>query len=62
MIEMACSGHEEVSLGDEACWYDDQHIQIQARKGGYFLDMFATVDGDASETLETLMEKALGRL
>lgn len=63
MIQLACSGHEEVSgVGDQACWYDSQHVQIQAAKGAYFIDMFATMSGDASGVLQTLAEKAAGRL
>jgi hypothetical protein len=63
MIDLACSGHEEVSgVGDKACWYDQQHVQIQASKGAYFIDMFATMSGDASEVLKTLAEKAADRL
>lgn len=63
MIELACSGHAEVSgVGDQACWYDSQHVQIQAAKGAYFIDMFATMSGDASGVLQSLASKAAGRL
>jgi len=63
MIQLACTQKEEISgLGDQACWYDQQHVQIQAAKGGYFLDIFATMSGDASDALQTLAAKAVGRL
>lgn len=63
MIDLACTQHEEISgLGDRACWYDQQHAQIQASKGGYFIDIFATMSSDPSSVLETLTEKAIERL
>lgn len=63
MIELACTQKEEISgLGDRACWYDEGHVQIQAAKGGYFIDMFATMSGDASGVLQTLASKAADRL
>ena len=63
MIGLACQGKESISgLGDEACWYDEQHAQIQLAKGGYFLDMFATMSGDASDVLLTLAEKAADKM
>jgi len=63
MVQLACSGKETISgLGDKACWYDDQHLQIQLASGGNFLDMFATMSGDASGVLTTLAKKAVGRM
>ncbi len=63
MIQLACSGKESISgLGDRACWYDAQHAEIQLASGGNFLDMFATMSGDASDVLKTLAGKAVGRL
>jgi hypothetical protein len=51
-----------VAVGaDAACWYDSQGVQIQAAKGGSFVDMFATVSGDASNILFDLMTKAISR-
>ena len=64
MIDLACGqGQESISgLGDKACWYDQQHAQIQLAKDGYFLDIFATMSGDASDVLLTLAEKAVEKL
>lgn len=63
MIELACTQKEEISgLGDRACWYDEGHVQIQAAEGEYFIDMFATMSGDASDVLEALMGKAIDRV
>lgn len=63
MINLACTGKDEVSgVGDQACWYDSQHLEIQAAKGGYFLDIFATMSGDATDVLQTLASKAADRL
>lgn len=63
MIELACgSGQEAISgLGDRACWYDDRHAQIQLARGETFLDIFATMSGDASDALLTLAQKAISK-
>jgi len=63
MINLACDGKQSVDVGaDSACWYDAQGVQIQAAKGAYFLDMFATMSGDASNVLHDLMSKAVNRV
>jgi hypothetical protein len=63
MINLACGGKQSVDVGaDSACWYDAQGVEIQAAKGAYFIDMFATMTGDASNVLHTLMSKAIERL
>lgn len=63
MIQLACQGHETISgLGDAACWYDEQHVQIQMAKDGSFVDVFATTSLDAGEMLMNVMEKAAGRI
>lgn len=63
MIELACGqGQESIpDLGDRACWYDQQHAQIQLASNGNFLDIFATMSGDASDVLLTLAKKAVSK-
>lgn len=63
MIELACGqGQESIpDLGDRACWYDDRHAQIQLASNGNFLDIFATMSGDASDVLLTLAKKAVSK-
>ena len=41
---------------------DDQHVQIHLASSGHFLDIFATMGGDASDVLTTLAGKAVGRM
>jgi hypothetical protein len=63
MVEGACTGKEMIDgLGDVACWYDSQHVEIQLATGATFLDIFATMDGDSSDALLDLSGKAVGRL
>jgi hypothetical protein len=63
MIGLACTNKQAVDVGaDSACWYDAQEVQIQAAKGGSFVDMFATMSGDASNVLHDLMSKAISRV
>jgi hypothetical protein len=63
MIGLACTNKQSVDVGaDSACWYDAQGVQIQAAKGGSFIDMFATTTGDASNILHELMSKAIDRV
>ena len=63
MADLACDGKESISdLGDQACWYDDQHVEIQLRSGVTFFDIFATTDGSSEEILLTLAEDAIGRM
>jgi hypothetical protein len=63
MIQLACSmGNDSIDLGDQACWYDDQHVQIQLAKGDAFLDIFATTSLNAGDILMTLAAKAAARM
>lgn len=63
MVEGACTGKEMIDgLGDVACWYDSQHVEIQLATGATFLDIFATMNGDSSDALLNLSGKAVGRL
>jgi len=63
MIGLACTNKQAVAVGaDAACWYDVQGTEIQAAKGGSFIDMFATVSSDASNILFDLMSKVIGRV
>lgn len=62
-VNGACVNKEMIDgLGDVACWYDSQHVEIQLATGATFLDIFATVEGDASGALLDMAEKAVGRL
>jgi len=63
MIELACTDKETISgLGDLACYYDDTHAEVQLGSGGFFLDIYVTMNGDASDALVDLSEKAVDRL
>jgi hypothetical protein len=63
MVEGACSGKEMIDgLGDVACWYDSQHVEIQLATGATFLDIFATTEGDSTEALLDISGKAVNRL
>jgi hypothetical protein len=63
MAEVACTNKESISgLADLACWYDDQHVEIQLADRSYFLDIFATDDTDTTDALLTLSETAVSRL
>jgi hypothetical protein len=63
MTELACDGKEMIDgLGDAACWYDDGHVEIQFGQGSSFVDIFVTMEGDASEALLAISHAAAGRL
>jgi hypothetical protein len=63
MVEGACQGKEMIDgLGDVACWYDSQHAEIQLATGATFLDIFATVEGDAGGALLDLSEASVDKL
>ena len=62
-VNGACVNKEMIDgLGDVACWYDSQHVEIQLATGATFFDIFATMEGDASDALLELAEKAVSRL
>jgi cytoskeletal protein RodZ len=62
-VNGACVNKEMIDgLGDVACWYDSQHAEIQLATGATFLDIFVTMEGDASDALLDIAEKAVGRL
>jgi hypothetical protein len=63
MVEGACNGKEMIAdLGDVACWYDSQHVEIQLATGATFLDIFATTGGDSTNALLDISGKAVNRL
>lgn len=64
LTEAACAGKEEIDAGDDGCWYDDGHAEIQIRVGDVYLDIFATVTtaGDSTAVLEQLAANAAANL
>lgn len=62
-VNAACANKEMIDgLGDVACWYDSQHVEIQLATGASFLDIFVTMEGDASDALLDMAEKAVAKL
>jgi hypothetical protein len=62
--QIVCAGKERVTgLGDFACWYDSNRMEIQIVKGAGFVDVqFIGTSGDRSAALRTLAQRALGRM
>ena len=49
-------------LGDAACWYNAKHAELHVIKGTAFLSVELRRNGDPTEPIKALMNKALARL
>lgn len=67
LVGFICSTKEAVgAIGDQACWYNSDHSEMQLQSGSYYLDLRALVGGvggtGAEDVLLTLAPKAIDRL
>ena len=49
-------------LGDMACWYNDEHEELQVLKGTTFISIQLHKSGNPTEAIAGVMKKALARL
>jgi hypothetical protein len=49
-------------LGDMACWYNEQHEELQAIKGVKFISIEMKRSGNPTEAIKVVMKKALDSL
>lgn len=50
------------SLGDLACWYNDEHAELHVIKGSAFLSIELNRSGNPTEAIIAVMKKAVAKL